>query len=166
MAQGADKNRDPVRITQVPEADGSVAKEVLGAYPRLGHLIAGERVPDLIVRHGEQWQHPVILGDKIILPPYDFDLHTGQKGNYELTRGGHGCGGLSASSNYLFARGRNPRIYEIHNGDEEGTPLTLVNRPGCWINIIPAGGLVSIPESSSGCTCGYPIQTSFVFVPR
>ena len=39
-------------------------------------------------------------------------------------------------------------------------------RPGCWINIIPAGGMVLIPEASSGCTCGYPMQTSVGYVPE
>ena len=116
--------------------------------------------------HGEQWQHPVIIGDTIYLPPYDFNLHTGEKGTYYFTRGGHGCGGLSGSANYMFARGSNPRIYQLTDEAESGAPLTKVNRPGCWINIIPAGGLVMIPESSSGCTCNYPIQTSFVFVPK
>jgi len=42
--------------------------------------------------------------------------------------------------------------------------LTNVNRPGCWINIIPAGGLVLVPEASSGCSCNFPVQTSFAFV--
>jgi len=116
--------------------------------------------------HGEQWQHPVIIGKTIYLPPYDFNLQTGKKGNYYLTRGGHGCGGLSGSANYMFARGSNPRVYQLTNEAENGAPLTKVNRPGCWINIIPAGGLVMIPESSSGCTCNYPIQSSFVFVPK
>ena len=115
--------------------------------------------------HGEQWQHPVIVENTVILPPHDFDLHTGKMGSYQLTRGGHGCGGLSGSKYYLFARGSNPRIYKIVDGPESGTPLSRVNRPGCWINTIPAGGLVSIPESSSGCTCDYPIQTSIVFAP-
>ena len=116
--------------------------------------------------HGEQWQHPVIIENSIYLPPYNFDLATGKRGDNFLTRGGGGCGGLSGSSSFLFARGSNPRIYDITNERERGTPITRVNRPGCWINIIPAGNLVSIPESSSGCTCDYPIQTSFVFVPQ
>jgi outer membrane protein assembly factor BamB len=115
--------------------------------------------------HGEQWQHPVIIDNTIYLPPHNFDLHTGRQGNLYLTRGGHGCGGLSGSAHNLFARGSNPRIYELADGDQSGKPITKVNRPGCWINIIPAGGLLSIPESSSGCTCSYPVQTSFVFVP-
>jgi len=115
--------------------------------------------------HGEQWQHPVIIGEKVVLPPYDFNLHTGKRGELYLTRGGHGCGGLSASASNLFARGSNPRIYDL-TGKQSGQPITQVNRPGCWINIIPAGNIVSIPEASSGCTCDYPIQTSFVFISK
>jgi outer membrane protein assembly factor BamB/ubiquinone/menaquinone biosynthesis C-methylase UbiE len=115
--------------------------------------------------HGEQWQHPVIIGKKVILPPYDFDINSGKRGNLYLTRGGGGCGGISGSASNVFARGSNPRIYKIE-GEQNGSPITRVNRPGCWINIIPAGNIVSIPEASSGCTCDYPIQTSFVFVSK
>ncbi len=46
----------------------------------------------------------------------------------------------------------------------KSNPLNKVSRPGCWINIIPAGGLVLVPEASSGCSCNHPIQTSFGFV--
>ncbi len=113
--------------------------------------------------HGEQWQHPVIIEDTIYSRPYAFDLLTGEQKNYTLIRGGGGCGGLSASANYLFGRGSNPRFYPLQEGVESGTPLTLVNRPGCWINIIPAGGLILLPESSSGCTCAYPMQLSIAF---
>ena len=28
-------------------------------------------------------------------------------------------------------------------------------RPGCWINAIPAGGLVLVPDASAGCSCSY-----------
>jgi outer membrane protein assembly factor BamB len=116
--------------------------------------------------HGEQWQHPVIIEDTVYLPPHNFDLFTGKIGNLELTRGGGGCGGLSGSASNLFARGSNPKIYDISGGSQSGDPITRVSRPGCWINIIPAGDLISIPESSSGCTCDYPVQTSFVFVSK
>ncbi|MCK5457490.1 MAG: hypothetical protein KAI45_10230, partial [Melioribacteraceae bacterium] len=73
--------------------------------------------------------------------------------------------GLSGSASNLFARGSNPKMYDI-TGKQSGEPITRVSRPGCWINIIPAGNVVSIPEASSGCTCDYPIQTSFVFVSK
>ncbi len=120
-----------------------------------GQKIGGE--------HGEQWQHPVIIADKIYLFPYDFNLRTGEKGGILLSKGG--CGGWTGSANNLFVRKSNPTMFTLDDIKQDGTPLTRVNRPGCWINIIPAGGLISIPESSSGCTCDYPIQTSFVFSP-
>ncbi|MDX9755860.1 MAG: hypothetical protein RBU29_17995, partial [bacterium] len=115
--------------------------------------------------HGEQWQHPVIIGEQVYSRPYVFNLKTGEKGSYELDRGGHGCGGLSGSARYLYGRGFNPRRYALTNQKESGSPLSLVNRPGCWINMIPAGGLVLLPESSSGCTCSYSMQLSIAYAP-
>lgn len=116
--------------------------------------------------HGEQWQHPVIIGSAIYSRPYAFDLHSGAKLDYIAKRGGHGCGGLTGSAYYLYGRGDNPRMYPTETKETSGIPLTLVTRPGCWLNIIPAGGLVVIPESSSGCTCAYPLQTSLALVPE
>jgi outer membrane protein assembly factor BamB len=115
--------------------------------------------------HGEQWQHPVINGDTIYCRPFAFDLETGQKKAYAWPRGGHGCGGATGSAYCLFGRGGNPRYYPLDVPQTDGIPLTEITRPGCWINIIPAGGLVLIPESSSGCTCEYPVQTSLAFAP-
>jgi hypothetical protein len=57
-------------------------------------------------------------------------------------------------------------MYPLDTTSTEGIRLTNVTRPGCWLNILAAGGLVLIPESSSGCTCAYPIQTSIAFVPK
>jgi outer membrane protein assembly factor BamB len=116
--------------------------------------------------HGEQWQHPVIIEDTIYARPFAYDLRTGEKKDYIANRGGHGCGGLTASAYYLYGRGSNPRMYPTETPSTDGIPLTLVSRPGCWLNIIPAGGLVLIPESSSGCTCAYPLQTSIALAPQ
>lgn len=115
--------------------------------------------------HGEQDQHPAIVGDTVFSRPYAFDLHTGRKLPFLLDRGGHGCGALTASSHDLFGRGGNPRIYPIESAGASNRALTLATRPGCWVNIIPAGGLILIPEGSSGCTCGYPLQTSLGLIP-
>lgn len=117
--------------------------------------------------HGEQDQHAVIVDDNIyMLESHSYNLQTGEQGTYVLHRGGHGCGTVSGSMSYLFARGGNPRMYKITDKEESGFALTNISRPGCWINIIPAGGLVLIPEFSSGCTCAYPIQASIALVPK
>ncbi len=115
--------------------------------------------------HGEQWQHPVIHDGTIYARPYAFNLATGTKLDYVAYRGGHGCGGMTGSVHYLFGRGSNPRMYPLDTAETSGIPLNTVSRPGCWLNMIPAGGLLLIPESSSGCTCAYPMQTSIAFSP-
>jgi len=116
--------------------------------------------------HGEYNRHPTIIEETVYAWPYAYNLNTGERiGGWEFDRRGHGCGGVSASSQCLFWRGDNPWMYDL--GPDGGPQrLTAVTRPGCWINIIPAGGLVLIPESSSGCTCGFALQTSLAFVPQ
>jgi outer membrane protein assembly factor BamB len=116
--------------------------------------------------HGEYNQHPTIIDNTVYAWPYAYNLKTGEQiEGWKFDRRGHGCGGVSASARCMFWRGDNPWMYEL--GPKGGaTRLNSVSRPGCWINIIPAGGLVLIPEASSGCTCGYPLQTSMAFVPN
>ncbi len=116
--------------------------------------------------HGEQWQHPVLIDGTLYARPFAFELRTGQKKDYVVRRGGHGCGGFTGSGKYLFGRGDNPRMYPLNEKETEGTPVTRATRPGCWLNMVPAGGLLLIPESSSGCTCAYAVQTSLAFIPR
>ncbi|MDD2599747.1 MAG: PQQ-binding-like beta-propeller repeat protein [Kiritimatiellae bacterium] len=116
--------------------------------------------------HGQQNRHPVIMNSTAYAWPYAYNLDTGKKvENWVMDRRGHGCGGVSGSGNSLFWRGGNPWMIAPESG-ESAKRLTQVTRPGCWINIIPAGGLIMIPEASSGCTCGYSIQTSLTFGPR
>ena len=96
--------------------------------------------------------------------PLAYDLATGRRNeSWRLSRGGHGCGALSACSTGLFFRAGNPCMFDLER--QQKTRLTHATRPGCWINIIPANGLVLIPEASSGCTCKFSVQTSLALVP-
>jgi len=116
--------------------------------------------------HGEYNRHPTIIGETVYAWPYAYNLKTGKKvEGWEFNRHGHGCGGVSASAQALFWRGGNPWMHDLGPG---GGPqqLTRTTRQGCWINIIPAGGLALVPESSSGCTCGFALQTSLAFIPQ
>ncbi len=113
--------------------------------------------------HGLQDQHPAIVGDTVYLKAGAVKLKTGKPvAGWNWTGGGKGCGTISSSLHTLFKRAGGSAMKDLETGRQEG----LVTRPGCWINIIPAGGLVLIPEGSSGCTCGYPLQTSIAFAPR
>jgi outer membrane protein assembly factor BamB len=116
--------------------------------------------------HGEYNRHPTIIGETAYAWPYAYNLKTGERiADWVFDRRGHGCGGVSASAQCLFWRGGNPWMYDL--GPDGGPQrLTAVTRPGCWINMIPAGGLVLVPENSSGCTCGFALQTSLALVPE
>ncbi|MHC4417040.1 MAG: methyltransferase domain-containing protein [Planctomycetota bacterium] len=112
--------------------------------------------------HGEQDQHPVIVGSTMYSRYYKVNLSNSNVTSFALNRGN--CGTQSACPTHLFGRNGNPYIYELPAGTS--VQMTNETRPGCWINMIPAGGLLLIPESSAGCTCDYPIQTSMTFMPE
>jgi hypothetical protein len=114
--------------------------------------------------HGEQDRHPVVLNDELYVEPMIYNLRTGIPAEGRKLSRGRGCGSLSASANALYFRSQNPTAYIPSTGKFK--KITTVSRPGCWINAIPAGGLLLIPEASSGCTCAFPIQCSLAFAPR
>jgi len=116
--------------------------------------------------HGEYNRQPTIVGDTAYAWPYAYEIRSGKQVEaWKFDRRGHGCGGISASAQCLFWRGGNPWMYDF--GPQGGpTRLNTVSRPGCWINMIPAGGLLLIPEASSGCTCGFSLQTSLAYIPE
>jgi len=123
-------------------------------------------IPDHILQggHGEQVQHPAIVGETIYNTGFAVHLRTGAPSEgWKWQKSGH-CGTLTASAQCAFSRYAQPRMFDLKTGDY--TVLSQTTRPGCWVNILPVGGLILIPESTAGCICGYPLQTSVAFVPR
>lgn len=112
--------------------------------------------------HGESVKRPTVIGETIYLYNSSFSLNTGADAPYKLSTSQ--CGERSASADYLFWRSGGVMMANAKEGKTR--PLSRSSRPGCWINIVPAGGLVLIPEASSGCACNVPIQTSMAFRPR
>jgi len=39
-------------------------------------------------------------------------------------------------------------------------------RPGCWINALPAGGLVLVPDASASCSCSYQNRSWIALMPE
>jgi len=113
--------------------------------------------------HGEQDLHPVITGEMLIVEPQVYQLATGKPLFTFRRSGGGGCGALSASASRLYYRASHPTTFDLQNRKQQ--KIANVSRPGCWINMIPASGLLLIPEGSSGCICSYPIQASMAFRP-
>jgi len=123
-------------------------------------------IPDHILQgpHGEQVQHSAIVGDTVYNTGFALRLQTGEPIAGWKWQKSDKCGTVSTSVHCAFSRYSNPRMFDLKTG--RYWALTEVTRPGCWINILPAGGLVLIPEASSGCTCYYSIQTSLALAPR
>ena len=118
---------------------------------------------------------PVVMGDKIIIEPRACDLHTGaiqtrtdpvtgEPVPWEFLRPGHTCAITSASASTLFYRSSSTAIYDVVR--DAGVAIFGGIRPGCWINMIPADGLVLVPEASVGCTCSFPLRCSFALVNK
>ena len=123
--------------------------------------------------HGEQVHHPVILGDRLIAEPAIYELATGKRlgpldvpADWNLKRPGHSCGTLTGAGDCLFFRAANPTVLDLGKSAADRFQALAPTRPGCWINILPAQGLVLIPEASSGCVCHFSLQTSMAFRPR
>ena len=119
--------------------------------------------------HGGHRRKTLIIGDTLLQEPVAYDLRTGER-KWTIGRRPKCCS-LSASAGYLFGRLGCHCLFDVEvlAGSRKGPAsehLTSVTRPGCWINIITAGGLVLTPEASSGCSCGYPIRATMAFVAK
>ena len=110
--------------------------------------------------HGGQDKHPAIVGDSIYWQPNKYNLQNGAQQTWAGVSQS-GCGTISTSANYAFNRYSNPRMHSLSGGSWS---LCSEARVGCYINIVPAGGLVLVPESGSGCTCSYSLQSSMGFM--
>ncbi len=115
--------------------------------------------------HGEQDHRPVMVGDRLYCEPFGYDLHHGHRlSDFGWTaKHRRGCGNISASARTFFFRENVLSMFDL--ASNEKMRVTQNMRPGCWINALPAGGLLLAPEASSGCTCNYAIQASIAFLP-
>jgi len=116
-----------------------------------------------------------VVEDRIIAEPWAFDLRTGEQimrahpvtGEqvpWSIIRPGHHCGMISGCQNMLLFRSGYTGFYDLKADD--GTQHIAGHRLGCWINAIPANGLVMIPEASAGCVCLFSIASTVVMEPR
>lgn len=117
---------------------------------------------------------PLIIGDTLHTEPWAFDLKTGEPrtrvhpitgetGPWQFARPGHHCGLPIGSPNALYFRSLNLGYYDLNN--DYGTMHFGGQRPGCWINFIPAGGLLLMPEASTGCMCDFASMGTVAFQP-
>ena len=117
--------------------------------------------------HGAHRRHPVIIGDVVYQQPRAYNLKTGKE-EWSTSKVGVGgnCGTLSASSSMLFSRLSDYPGFIDLGKEMDKQNLVEITRPGCWINIVPVGGMVLVPEAGSGCSCEYSIHASMGFLPK
>ncbi|MFC1734547.1 PQQ-binding-like beta-propeller repeat protein [Candidatus Hydrogenedentota bacterium] len=117
----------------------------------------GERLWDV---NDNYLSRPLINERTVYAQPHAYDLLTGKKDDDFILdgRGTGGCGNISGSKNLLLYRSGNLGYTDL--SDNYSTETFGGVRPGCWINAIPAGGLVLMPDASDQCRCSYLIKTS------
>ncbi|MCC6234005.1 MAG: PQQ-binding-like beta-propeller repeat protein [Verrucomicrobiales bacterium] len=112
--------------------------------------------------HSGHLQHPVVIDDVFYSDQRAFRLTTGETLRKDLPER-RGCGTMSAARHALFFRHHYHSMWDLES--DRRTQFEGV-RSGCWLTLIPAGGLLLAPESSAGCSCTHPIQTSMGFIPK
>lgn len=95
---------------------------------------------------------PVVVGRTIYAEGLARDLLTGEERPFRFQRS-YGCGQLSSSKNLLVYRSATLGYFDLLKNDRNRDYGGL--RLGCWVNAIPAGGLVLVPDASAGCVCSY-----------
>ena len=112
--------------------------------------------------HGGAMNHPAIINGVVYAEPAVVDLVSGEKSDIELPER-QKCGAIAGTMNYIFGRHHYHSMYDLETN--ERVEFTGV-RSGCWLGIIPAGGIILAPESSAGCHCTHPIQTSLALISK
>jgi len=105
-----------------------------------------------------------ILNDKTIYAqPSAWDLLTGKQLPFRFQRS-YGCGILSSSARMLVFRSATIGYFDLE-GDKALRNYGGI-RPGCWVNAVPAGGMILLADAASWCTCSYLNQATIALVPQ
>lgn len=112
--------------------------------------------------HGAHMSKPAIAGDRLVVKPAVYNVHTGERQKFNTPKVGHGCAHYALSDNAMFYRGGSCTIFDFNNHIFSKWERL---RPDCWLSTIPAQGMVLSPEAAGGCSCGMWYETSMVFAP-
>ncbi|MBI2421689.1 MAG: methyltransferase domain-containing protein [Candidatus Hydrogenedentes bacterium] len=128
-----------------------------------GELLWEQHYSWLRDHHGGAMTHPAIIGGKIYAEPKIIDFKTGQV-LADSPKRDHGCGTIAASDRVILFRDGEHGMWDY---TEDTRARWNDFRPGCWLGMLPAAGLVLAPETSAGCWCaGQPMQSSVAFAPK
>ena len=95
---------------------------------------------------------PLINGKTVYAQGGAWNLKSGKPQPFNFKRS-YGCGILASCENMMFFRSATLGYFDFNKNDSIENYGGV--RPGCWINAIPAGGLVLVPDASAACSCSY-----------
>jgi len=126
---------------------------------RIGRMMTlrasdGERLWDRILDYSTR---PLINNRTVYAQGGAWDLVTGQDRPFDFSRS-YGCGQISSSRDLMLFRSATLGYFDLTRkaGAENYGGIRL----GCWINAIPVGGLVLVPDGTV-CTCSYLNRATF-----
>ena len=127
----------------------------------------GKRLWDIQAKYASR---PLIAGRTIYAHVGAWDLVTGKQ---KMTasdppapwtfKRSYGCGIISATTKLLLFRSATLGYRDLVD-DRETVDFGGI-RPGCWINVIAAGGLVLMPDATTGCKCSYLNSATIALQP-
>jgi len=169
--------RDGTLVLCGANANGHYWRQFLrGEFSERRLVALSAKTGEVMWARDANYRHrPVIIGDTILAEPWKFELKTGRQITrihpltgaetvWQFLRPGHHCGAISACPDMLFMRSGYTSYYDLR--DDSGIRHFAGHRLGCWINAIPADGLMLAPEASAGCVCLFPIVCTVVLEPR
>lgn len=105
---------------------------------------------------------PIIHDRTILFQSRGWDILTGEPKSLAFVRS-YGCGIPTASRHLMAFRSATLGYVDLDRPRETRSFGGI--RPGCWINAIPAGGLLLMPDATDLCKCSYLIKTSIALQP-
>ena len=150
------------------------------SHPRLGYSEAGDL---LVVEHRDVqahrpadgkllWHQPAKQAVPYVLHPEaivnartgeQYDPRTGEKRRRRLWSAKlRGCSHAVASEYVLTVRDGHATYFDLTSGRRM---FLRGLRSGCTPSLIPADGLLNIPNFARGCSCNYAVFTSLALVP-
>jgi outer membrane protein assembly factor BamB len=120
---------------------------------------SGRRLWDRAVTHKTR---PWINGDVIYAEGGAWKVTTGEEVPFTFRRS-YGCGQIAASTNLMLFRSATLGYWDLTR--DAGLENFGGTRPGCWVNAIPAGGLVLMPDAVAKCVCSYQIHAWMALEP-
>jgi len=112
--------------------------------------------------HGKHISRIGTQGELLYLRPRVMSLETGEVMKTGFPAG-HTCGSYSLASNFMVGRMGELILWNAKKATE--TRMARF-RQDCWIGSIPACGMLLVPETGGGCSCGGWMETSLGLVPK